>query len=39
MLEILQGIKKRLDYPPKYMGLGTGYYSAWIAHLLTENGI
>lgn len=39
MPEILKEIKERLGYLPKYMGLDAGYHSAWIAHLLTENGI
>ena len=37
--EILKETKERLGYLPKYMGLDAGYHSAWIAHLLTENGI
>jgi len=37
--DILKEIKERLGYLPKYMGLDAGYHSAWIAHLLTENGI
>lgn len=37
--EILKEIEGRLGYLPQYMGLDAGYHSAWIARLLTENGI
>lgn len=36
---IVQEIKQRLSYLPKYMGLDAGYHSAWVAHLLETNGI
>ena len=37
--EILTEIEQRLGKLPKYMGLGAGYHSAWIAHLLESKGI
>ena len=39
MPEILKEIEKRLGKLPRYMGLDAGYHSAWIGHLLEQNGI
>lgn len=39
MPEILKEIKSRLGKLPRYMGLDAGYHSAWIGHLLEQNGI